>query len=50
MFDDVSAKVRRLHAELMDAPDGASEGDGDLAALLADLGRLSERWEKVAEG
>ncbi|WP_018330216.1 MarR family winged helix-turn-helix transcriptional regulator [Actinomycetospora chiangmaiensis] len=50
LFDDVSAKVARLHAELMGVPDGASDGDGEFAALLAELDRLAERWEKVAEG
>ncbi|GLZ53145.1 MarR family winged helix-turn-helix transcriptional regulator [Actinomycetospora sp. NBRC 106378] len=50
LFDDVTAKVSRLHAELMGAPDGSPDGEGEFAALLGDLDRLAERWEKVAEG
>lgn len=50
LFDDVGAKVGRLHAELMGALDGAAAHDGEFAALLLELDRLAERWEKVAEG
>ncbi|MCD2188271.1 MarR family winged helix-turn-helix transcriptional regulator [Actinomycetospora soli] len=50
LVDDVTAKVGRLHAELMDVPDGGADDEGAFSALLADLDRLADRWEKVAEG
>jgi MarR family transcriptional regulator, temperature-dependent positive regulator of motility len=50
LYDDVSTKVGRLNAELMGSPDAPAESDAEFAALLADLDRLAERWEKVAEG
>lgn len=50
LVEDVTAKVARLHAELMDVPDGGSADDGEVASLLAEMDRLAERWEKVAGG
>lgn len=46
LLEDVSRKVGRLNSELMSS---AEEAD-DFARLLTSLDKLSERWEKVAEG
>ncbi|MEJ2870638.1 MarR family winged helix-turn-helix transcriptional regulator [Actinomycetospora sp. OC33-EN08] len=46
LLDDVSTKVGRLNDQLM----GTSREADELTRVLTDLDRLSERWERVAEG